>query len=209
LPAFYKNIDRSEFKASDKVVYVPQNSVVKLSSVKAGDLFYAVIDQRIKASPGVPTPLRAMVTSGALKGGFFLGEGTLDLELKRILFSFTRVRSREGKTYGVKAAGLSPEGSVGLEGEYHSQAGTFFLAELASAATAGFLDSTISRNQTAAGGYVQEPSLSNSAKTGAVTALSKSAERMADRAKQAPEYTVAEGYQAIQIIVQEDPTETN
>lgn len=157
LPDYYNGIDRSGFKSSDKAVYVPQNSVVKLGSVKVGDMFQAVIEQRIKSSPSVATPIRAMVTSGGLKGGFFVGEATLDRELKRILFTFNKVRSRDGKIYNLKAAGLSPEGSVGLEGEYHSQAGAFFIGELASATAAGVLDSTINRNQNVLGNYVQEP----------------------------------------------------
>lgn len=209
LPSYYQGIDRSSFKASDKVMYVPQNAIVKLGSVRSGDIFHAVVEQRIKASPGVPTPIRAMVTSGGLKGGFFIGEATLDRELKRILFVFNKVRSSSGKAYNVRAAGLSPQGSIGLEGEYHSQAGSFFVAELASATAAGMLDSTIARNQNVLGNYVQEPSLSNSAKTGAVTALSRTTDRMAENVRQAPEFTEIEGYQPIQIIVQDDPTELN
>ena len=209
LPGYYQGIDRSEMKASDRVMYVPQNSSVKLLSVKSGDEFYAIVEDEIKASPSVPTPIRATVVSGALKGGFFIGEATLDRELKRILLTFTKVRSRSGQIYAVKATGKAPKGTVGLEGEYHSQAGTFFVAELASATAAGFLDSTINRNQNALGNYVQEPSLQNSAKAGAVTALSRTADRMAEQVRQAPEYTDIEGYQPIKIIVQDDPTEIN
>lgn len=209
LPSYYEGIDRSEMKASDRVVFVPQNSSVKLLSVKSGDEFYAIVEDEIKASPSVPTPIRATVVSGALKGGFFIGEATLDHELKRILLNFTKVRSRSGQVYAVKATGKAPRGTVGLEGEYHSQSGMFFIAELASATAAGFLDSTINRNQNALGNYVQEPSLQNSAKAGAVTALSRSADRMAEQVRQAPEYTDIEGYQPIKIIVQDDPTEMN
>ncbi len=209
LPSYYQGIDRSDMKSSDRVVFVPQNSTVKLTSVRSGDLFKAVIEQEIKASPSVPTPIRAQVLTGGLKGGFFLGEATLDRELKRILLSFTKIKANNGKIYSIKASGLSPLGSIGLEGEYESQSGKFFVAELASATAAGFLDATISRNQTAFGNYTQEPSLSNSAKTGAVTALSKTADRFAEDARTAPEFTKIEGYQQIQIIVQDDPIETN
>ena len=209
LPQYYQGIDRSQFKASDRVVFVPQNEAVKLKSVKAGDIFQSVIEQEIKASPSVPTPIRAMVISGELKGGFFLGEATLDRELKRIILTFAKVRTPEGKTYQIKASGLAPKGTIGLEGEYHSQAGSFFVAELASAAAAGFLDSTINRNQTTFGTYVQEPSLQNSTKSGLVTALSKSADRLAEQTRQAPEFTEIGGYQPIQVIVQEEPIELN
>lgn len=209
LPRYYQGIDRSEMKSSDRVVFVPQNGSVKLRGVRSGDQFYAVVEQRIKASPSVPTPIRAMVTSGKLKGGFFVGEATLDRELKRILLTFSRVRSVDGKTFVIKATGLATDGSIGLEGEYHSQAGTFFVAELASATAAGFLDSTINRNQNGLGNYVQEPSVQNSAKSGAVTALLRSADRMAEQARQAPEFTEIAGYQNIHVIVQDDPVELN
>lgn len=209
LPDYYQDIDRSQMKASDRVVFVPQNGNVKLNGVHVGDTFYATIEQRIKASPSVPTPIRAMITSGSLKGGFFIGEATLDRELKRILLAFTKVRGSDGKAYSVRATGLASDGSVGLDGEYHSQAGAFFVAELASATAAGFLDSTINRSQNAVGNYVQEPSLQNSAKAGAVTALSRSADRMAEQVRQAPEYTEIAGFQSIRVIVQDDPTELN
>ena len=136
-----------------------------------------------------------------------MGEAVLDKELKRVIMNFTKIRKQDGNVYSVKASGLSMEGSLGLYGDYHSQTGTFFLGELASATAAGILDSTINRNQTVLGTYVQEPSLSNSTKNGAVAALSKTADRFAEQTKQAPEYTKIEAVQEIQIIIQDDPIE--
>lgn len=208
LPGYYAGIDRAGFEASEKVVYVPKSSDPRLKGLKSGDIVWAVVEQEIVASPGVPTPVRAMAISGSFKGSFFLGEATLDRELKRILFAFTKLRLKDrDAVYSVKAAGLSPHGSMGLEGEYVSQAGKFFIAELASAAAAGFVDSTINRNQTGLGTYVQEPSLANSGKAAAVTALSKTTERTAEAARNAPEYTRIPGYQEIQVIIQDDPVE--
>ena len=209
LPAYYDGIDRSNIKASDGVVFVPINAQVHLSSIRKGDMFIAVVDQEIKASPSVPTPIRAMVVSENQKGAYFIGEASLDRELKRVFFNFSSLRLDSGAPYNVMAAGLSPKGSVGLEGEYHTQAGLFFVGELASATAAGVLDSTINRNQTTLGTYVQEPSLANSAKTGAVTALSHSADRLAEQSRQAPEYTDLPGYQQIKIFIKEDPVEIN
>lgn len=209
LPGYYQGIERLGMRATDQVMFVPKNAAVHLNSVKSGDVFHAVVEQKIKASATVATPIRAMIISGALKGGFFVGEATLDRELKRVLLTFTKVRSQSGSVYALKASGLSPEGSIGLEGEYHSQSGTFFVAELASATAGGILSATINQNQTSFGTYVQEPSLANTAKTGAVTAMAKSAERFAQDARQAPEYTELAGYQAIEVIVQGDPTELN
>jgi len=209
LPRYYASVDRSEIEASEKVVYVPKASPPKLDGLKSGDVIWAVVEQELVASPSVPTPVRAIAMSGKYKGGIFLGEATLDRELKRVLLSFTKLRLRErDEVFLIKAAGLSPKGSIGLAGEFSSQAGKFFVAELASAAAAGMVDATINRTQTTQGGYVQEPSLSNSGKTAAVTALSKMTERIAEGARGAPEFTRVSGYQEIQVMVQEDPVET-
>jgi hypothetical protein len=209
LPGYYANVDRSEVEASEKVVYVPKASPPKLDGLKSGDVIWAVVEQELVASPSVPTPVRALAVSGRYKGGIFLGEATLDRELKRVLLNFTKLRLKDrDEVFHLKASGLSPKGSVGLEGDYSSQAGKFFVAELASAAAAGMVDAKINRTQTAQGGYVQEPSLSNAGKTAAVSALSKTTERMAEGARGAPEFTKVSGYQEIQVIVQEDPVES-
>ncbi len=209
LPIYYQGIDRSGFESSEKVVFVPKSSDIRMKGLKSGDVVWAVVEQEIVASPSVPTPIRAMAIGGEFRGGFFLGEATLDRELKRVLFSFSKLRFKDTPTvYSLKASGLSPKGSVGLEGEYISQAGKFFIAELASAGAAGFMDSTIQRNQTVMGTYVQAPSLANSGKSAAASALSKTTEQMAESVRSAPEYTQVQGYQDIQIIIQEDPVES-
>lgn len=209
LPHYYQGVDRSEFEASEKVVYVAKSPVLHLKGIKPGDVVRAVVEQEIVASPSVPTPVRAIAVSGVFLGAIFSGEAILDRELKRILFNFTRLRIKDrSEVYSLKAAGLSQSGSIGLEGEYVSQTGKFFIDELASAVAAGLVDSTINRNQTALGSYVQEPSLANAGKVAAVTALSKTTERMAENVRNAPEYTKTPGYQEIQIIIQDDPTES-
>ena len=208
LPVYHQGVDRSESEANEKAVFVPRSGSQRIKGLASGDVVWAVVEQEIVASPGVPTPVRAMAVGGPFKGALFLGEAMLDRELKRVCVTFTKLRLKDCDTvYGVKAAALSPSGSVCLEGEYVSQTGRFFVAELASAAAAGFLDSTVSRNQTALGTYVQEPSLANSGRTAAVSALSKTTERMAEEARTAPEYTRVRGYQEIQVMIQDDPVE--
>ncbi len=207
LPVYYQGVDRTHFEASESVVFVPKSANPKIEGLTSGDVLHAVIEQSLKASPSVPTPLRALITSGKFKGGYLVGEATLERELKRILLTFTKLRTQARVVYTVQATGLSPSGQVGLEGEYHTETGKFFIAELAAATAAGIADSTISRQQTPFGGYVQEPSLSNSAKQGAVTALSRTADRIAEKVRSAPEWTEVPGYQEIQIIIQDEPTE--
>jgi len=209
LPQYHQGVDRSDAKASEKVMYVATNKSPYLNGLKSGDVIRASIEQAMVASPSVPTPIRAMALNGPFKNSFFLGEATLDRELKRVLLNFTKLRiQNQNTTYALKAQGLSLSGSVGLVGEYHSEAGKFFVAELAAATAAGYLDATTTRNQNAYGNYVQEPSVTNATKQGAVTALSRTADRAAEASRNAPEYTEVEGYQEIQIIITEDPTES-
>jgi hypothetical protein len=209
LPVFYKNIDRTDFKSSEGNVYnAPHPIGAKLVGLKSGDMIQAVVEQSIKASPSVPTPIRAMMVSGPYRGSFALGKATLDRELKRILFEFVKLRRPDSDSvYSMKAEGLSPSGQIGLEGAYESQSGKFFVGELLSGAVAGFADATTQRSQNSLGNYVQEPSLANAGKQGTVTALSRSADRFAEQARSAPEFTETAAYQQIQIIIEEDPVE--
>ncbi len=208
LSIYYQEIDRSKIQASEKVVFVPKASDLKLKGMRSGDVVWAIVEQEITASPSVPTPVRALALSGQFKGGYFVGEATLDRELKRVLYNFTKFRLKDrDSVYSLRATGLSTSGSIGLEGEFVTSNGKFFAAEFASAAATGFVDSTITRNQTLNGGYAQEPSAANAGKSAAVSALAKTTERMAEAARSAPEYTHIDGMQEIQVIVQEDPVE--
>jgi hypothetical protein len=178
-----------------------------MAGVKTGDVFSALIEQEIKASPSVTTPIRAVITEGRLKGYLFIGEAILDKELKRVLLSFGKLRTRANEIYEVKASGLSTKGSIGLEGDYHQDTGKFFVAELAAATAAAMADSTINRSQNAFGNFVEEPGLGTAGKKGITAALSKTADRFADQVRTAPEYTEVSGFQNIQIIVQDEPRE--
>ena len=207
LPSYYQGINLDQVQVSDQVVYVAKTNRAKLKGLKSGDMLRAVIEQEIKASSQVVTPIRAIVLSPLFKGAFLLGVASLDRELKRVLFSFSKIRLPESdEVYLLKATGLSRTGSVGLEGEYQSQAGKFFVAELASATAAGLVDAGIQRQQTGFGGYIQEPSYANAVKQGAVSAMGRSTERMAEAYKHAPEFTEIQGFQEIQVLIQEDPT---
>lgn len=208
LPLYYQGVTFENCKASGKSVVSVSNTSVKMKGLKSGDVVRAVIDQEITASSTVSSPIIAIATSTRYKGSSFLGEATLDQELKRVLLVFHKLRLKENdQVYSLKAAGVSLSGKVGLTGNYHSESGKFFLAELASALTAGLLDSTINRQQTTFGGYVAEPSLVNSVKTGTVTALSKTADHSAESLRRSPEYTEVDGFQEIKIIIQDDPVE--
>ncbi|MGK5087915.1 TrbI/VirB10 family protein [Bdellovibrionota bacterium FG-2] len=196
---------------TEDVVIVPEKQTgALLTGLRAGDILVAEIEQSIKASPSVPTPIRARITQGRFRNTFVLGSATFDRELKRVLLVFDKLRLPGAEqSYQLKATGLALSGQVGLEGEHHTDEGVYFAAEVLTTTAAGYADATTSRNQNALGTYQTEPSLSNATKQGAVSALSKSAERFAERARSAPEYTEIEGGRAIQIIIETNPTEVS
>jgi hypothetical protein len=203
LPNYYQ-AKKAAARDLSRVMMVPEKGRIRLRDLQPGDILVGRIDQAIVASPSVPTPIQARVLEEGYLGASFFGEATLDKELKRVLIRFSRYRSKDQKSYSIKAEALEITGEVGLKGDYHEESGKFFLAEMGSATAAGVLDSTINRSQTVNGGFVQEPSLANSAKSGAVAALSRTADRMADRVRQAPEYTSLGQDQRIKIIITEE-----
>lgn len=206
LPAYFRGTKRPA-GSLDQVVFVAKGTTRKMTEVSVGDMVPALVEQSIKASPSVPTPVRALVTRGPLKGSVFVGEATLDRELKRVLIRFTKIRTAQGSVFTLDAQALSQSGQVGLIGEHDSDTGVFFLAEMASATAAGIADSTINRSQTAFGTFVQEPSLSTSTKQGAATALARTSDRLAEKVRSAPESTTTNPFQEIRILIQDAPKE--
>jgi hypothetical protein len=207
LPTYYAGVNRNQFTASQASVFVPPASSPKLRSVEVGDILEALLEQSIKASPSTPTPVRALVTSSKAPGAYVIGTATLDKELKRVLLKFTKLRLRSGEVYSLAATGLSQNGQVGMEGEYHSETGLFMAAEFAAATATGIADASVNRQQNAFGNWTQDPSIGNHLKQGAVSALSNTTKRLSESAATAPEWTQTEANQEIKIIVEEVPTE--
>lgn len=202
-------VDRQGIEASEKVVFVPKSNDPKLKGLKSGDIVWAVVEQEITASPEVPTPIRAIATSGSFKGSYFVGEAKLDRELKRILFNFTKLRVINGDSvYLLKAAGLSPKGSIGLRGEYVSHTGKFFYSGTCFSGS-GWFCRLNNQSQSDGTGHLRSGTVNVYSENAAVAALSKTTERMADSVRSAPEYTHIQGYQEIQVIIQDDPIESN
>jgi hypothetical protein len=210
LPAYLSNEPRRPGNTDGFVIIAEKQTGAALPGLRAGDILEAELEQSIKASPSVPTPIRARVTAGRFAGAFILGVAVFDKELKRILLSFERLRLLSSDvTYTLKATGLAPSGQVGLEGDHHTQEGTYFAGEILAASAAGYADAVTQRNQTAFGTYQTEPSVANAAKQGAVNALSKTADRFAEQSRSAPEYTEIEAGRAVRVLIQESPMEAN
>lgn len=203
LPTEYRR-PLGAFEIGARAVYTAKNNL-PLSGLVTGMTFRAVIDKALTVSQNVMNPVSAVIVSGKYKGALVSGDAELDKDLKRVLINFTDITLRDNhEVYAFKGKALGENG-VGVEGSYHNQSAKFFLAEFASAAVAGYLDSGVSRSQTIQGNYVTEPSASNAAKSGAVAALSKSTERFAEEARGASDYTHTKPFIEIDVIVKEDP----
>ena len=185
----------------------PQRLSAQELDIEIGDILEAHLEQSIKASPSTPTPIRALITSAKASGAYVIGTATLDRELKRVLLKFTKLRLRSGQVYSLIATGLSANGQIGMEGDYHSETGLFLVAEFAAATATGIADASVNRQQNALGNWTQEPSMGNHLKQGAVSALSNTTKRLSETAASAPEWTLTQANQEIKIIIEEVPTE--
>lgn len=171
--------------------------VLKMKGLKPGDVLEAEIKEEVIAFPDSKIPARAIVTSGRLKGAILIGEASLEKNSKKVSMKFTDIiGKRDSDTYPISGYAL-------VEGEHHTNEGKFFLAEFLAAGAAGFADASISRSQNMYGNYVDEPSLDTSSKKALGSALSKSADRFAEKSRNAPEYTVVNIFTTIQVLVVE------
>ena len=194
---------RSGYAADGAHVIVPTGKVSKTyPGLLLGEVFEAVIEESLFAFPDSNAPVRARVLSGKLRGGLFVGTATLEKNSKRILIDFSSFVPRSKKDlYQVSAQGLDARGILGVEGEYKSSEAKFFTAEFLAAAAASYADASIERSQNVLGNYVEAPGVDTMGKKALSGALSKSAERFAEKVRQAPAYSVLQGPVTIRVLV--------
>ena len=146
------------------------------------------------------------MTDGRGRDVILIGEATLEKNSKRILVDFRIARlESSSELFDFKGVAMDGDGVLGLEGEYQSGEPKFFAAELAAAAAAGFADSAINRPTNAFGNQQEERSLDTSGKKAIGSALARTADRFAEKVRQAPEYSVLKGPTAIKVLVVEQP----
>lgn len=206
LPAELMVSIRSGSIEENPVVLPSSKANIKFRQIKSGDLLQASIEESAFAFMDSKTPIRVLITSGRLKGSIFLGEANLEKNSKRITIDLKKFKSPESEDlYSIQASVLDYKGILGLEGKLVSNEDKFFLAEVLAAGTAGYADSTISRDQNAFGNSVETRSEDTFAKKALVSALSKTADRYADKIKQSPEYSILQGPIQIQVLVLDQP----
>ena len=99
--------------------------------------------------------------------------------------------------------GLDNSGKMGIEGEYESHSGRFFLGALLSSAASGYASASMETTPTLLG-QQQVPSPSNALKQGASTSMAEWTKEFHEKGKSAPEYTETNPYQEIQIFIKEE-----
>lgn len=199
------NLDISvkNYSAEGSHVVLPSQKVGrKYPGLKPGMVLSAIVEESLFAFPDSKTPIRAKVIDGRLKGVIFLGEATLERNSKRIVVEFKRlIPKSSNEEYAVQGALLDINGLLGIEGEYKTEEAKFFTAEFLAAAAAGFADASIERGQNAYGNYVDAPTMDTYSKKALGSALSKSAERFAEKVRTAPAYSVLEGPVFVKVTI--------
>ena len=188
-------------------IVVPSLQVaLEIESLLPGDSKIARIQQSILALGESKSPVAARLTDDRGRDITLLGEATLEKNSKRILIDFKTARlGTSSEVFEVKAQALDLDGALGVEGEYYSGESKFFAAELAAAAAAGFADASVNRPLNAFGNQQEEHSLDTNAKKAVGSALSRTADRFAEKIRQAPEYSVLKGPATIKVLILEQP----
>lgn len=209
LPNYY--LVRGHFSSENSPVVLPsQKQNVKSNDLLSGEVIRAEIKESLIAFNDAKAPVRAVISSGKLKGSVLIGEATLEKNSKRILIDFRKLRAiNSNQNYDVIGYALDEKGILGLEGNLISGEDKYFAAEFLSAAAAGVADASIERNQNAYGNYVEKPSTDTLAKKALVSALSTTTNHFSEKLKKAPEYSVLEGTFELQVLITEQPTLIN
>ncbi|MDZ4084485.1 MAG: hypothetical protein U1E10_16190 [Bdellovibrionales bacterium] len=178
----------------------------EIDSLKPGEIKSAHITQSVLAFNDGKAPVSAMLTDDKRRDIILIGEATLEKNSKRILIDFKTARlNTSSEIFEVKASALDQEGTLGLLGEYISGESKFFLAELSAAAASGFVDSSINRQVGAFGNQTDERSLDTNSKKALGSALTRTADRYAEKVRAAPEYSILKGPSLIKVLILEQP----
>lgn len=178
----------------------------EMPGLRPGDILFARVPHTVIAFGETKAPVTARVQQIGGKDYVLLGEATLEKASKRILLTFKTIRETSSdEIFDISAQGLALDGTLGVEGEYISGESKLFAAELAAAAAAGFADASVTRNTNVLGQVQDENSLDTRSKKAVGTALSRTADRFAEKQKQAPEYAVLSGPVAFKILILESP----
>ncbi|MFZ3229923.1 MAG: TrbI/VirB10 family protein [Pseudobdellovibrio sp.] len=202
------NLDRSLIRGTINDEFrtpmqIPKNAdYLKDSKLLIGTKFKALINSNIKAYANSISPIEALVLEGEYKGATLLGNATMDPNTKRIGIEFSLLRKRTGSgAFSIAGVVRDKDGENGLDGNYESFYWNYFAAETLLNVASGMANATTERNQQSNGGYVVTPTVDSASKQGVATGFAKSADRIGDRVRSAPEYVTARGPFVVQVLI--------
>lgn len=205
LPNYY--LKRNQYVSEVNPIILPSKAqMISNNQLLSGEVVRADIQESLIAFSESKAPIRAIITSGKLKGSILIGEATLEKNSKRILIQFNKLRTVSiNNLWTVSAQALDYKGILGIEGDYVSGEEKYFGAEFLAAAAAGFTDATVERTPTPLGGTIEKPGTDTYSKKALASALSKTAERFSEKVKASPEYSVLQGPFEIQVLILDQP----
>lgn len=197
-----KLIRRSEIIDIKTPVQIPKNSNFnKNINFITGSKFKALINADLIAYKDSKSPVDAIILDGEFKGYKLIGNATMDDQTKRISIVFNNLRSREDVLFQTQAVVKDRDGNMGLDATHESFYWNYFVAETILNTASGFADAKTERSRNVLGQYETVPGVDASVKQGAATGLSKSADRIGERLRSAPEYVTAKGPFVVQVLV--------
>ena len=205
-PSIHRSENWSNVVQGNPIVVPSQPVTRDLESLLPGELHMARIKQSVLAFNEGKAPVSAYLTDDRGRDLVILGEASLEKNSKRIFVDFKSIRLNSSpEVFELKAHAMDTDGTLGLEGEYFSGESKLFAAEFAAAAAAGFADASVNRPTNVFGNQQEEKSLDTSAKKAVGSALSRTADRFAEKVRQAPEYSVLKGPMTIKVLILEQP----
>lgn len=188
-------------------IIIPAQPVNReMESLLPGEMYSARIKQSVLAFNEGKAPVAALLTDKRGRDIILIGEATLEKNSKRILIDFKNARlENSSELFDFKGVAMDQDGTLGLAGEYYSGESKYFVAELAAAAAAGFADASIRRPTNAFGNQIDEQSIDTSSKKAIGSALTRTADRSAEKVRAAPEYSVFKGPNSIKVLVSDQP----
>lgn len=206
LPSVYLYRMKEPSFAENPIVLPPKSQKAVFEKLRVGDIVTARIDGGILAFPDSKLPVRAVVNRGILMGSIFIGEATMEKNSKRIVIQFNRFRpDREKASYSTVGYAFSKDGILGLEGKYESGEVKYFTAEMLAAFASGYADSLVERAKSPFGQTIEEPSVANAGRKATANAMSRTADRFAEKVRSASEFVTLMGPVTIDILIQDQP----
>jgi hypothetical protein len=188
------------------IVLPSQQVASSIDTILPGTIERGVIHTSVQAFGNSKSPVHAKITDRNGRDVILIGFANLEPNSKRIAIEFnSAVLAGSSEVFELKAYALDSSGTLGLKGDYVSGEAKYFGAELLASAAAGFADASISRSTNVLGNQIEERSIDTSGKKAIGSALSRTADRFAEKVRAAPEYSILEGPTTIQVLILEQP----